>query len=102
LSLRRSLLHQCDQIYNYKPIASISNTPSFVTSQKSISPMRSDSPSKDQTSHFPIRLPLSLRRSLFRQCAQIPQSKTNRFIFQYVFPCDFAEVYSANAHKSPN
>jgi hypothetical protein len=82
-----------------KPIASISNTHSLVTSQKSIPPMRSDSqlktnrfhsqyaflchfaevysanalksPIKDQSLHFPIRTPLSLRRSLFSQCVQI-------------------------------
>jgi hypothetical protein len=30
-----------------------------------------------------------------------PQVKTNLFSFQYVFPCHFAEVYSANALKFP-
>jgi hypothetical protein len=30
------------------------------------------SPSKNESLQFPIRIPLSLRRSLFSQCAQIP------------------------------
>jgi hypothetical protein len=82
-----------------KTIASLSNTHSLVTSQKSMIPMLTNFPSKEETSHFPIRIPLSLRRSLFRQCAQIRQLKFNRFTSQYAFPCHFAEVYSANALK---
>jgi hypothetical protein len=72
LSLRRSLFRQCSLISNQKPVDSISNTHSFVTSQKSMIPMLSDL-----------------------------QLKTNRLHFQYVFPCHFAEVYSVNALKSP-
>jgi hypothetical protein len=54
-----------------KPIASLSTTHSFVTLQKSIPPMLLNPTIKNQSLQFPIHIPLSLPRSLFRQCAQI-------------------------------
>jgi predicted nucleic-acid-binding Zn-ribbon protein len=101
LSLRRSLFRQCAQIPQSKTNRFIFQYvfPCHFAEVYSANALKF--PIKDQTPQFPIRIPLSLRRSLFRQCAQIPQSKTNRFIFQYVFPCHFAEVYSANALKFP-
>jgi hypothetical protein len=71
-------------IFSFK-YAFLTNTSSLVTSQKSIPPMLTNPPIKNESLYFPIRLPLSLRRSLFRQCAQIPQLNTNRFHFQYAF-----------------
>jgi hypothetical protein len=62
--------------------------------------MRSNPPIKNQSLHFPIRLPLSLRRSLLFQCAQMPQLKSDQLNSQYAIPFHFAEVYSANALKS--
>jgi hypothetical protein len=53
--------------------AFLSDTQSFVTSQKSIPPMLTNSPIKNQSPQLPIRLHLSLRRSLLRQCVQIPR-----------------------------
>jgi hypothetical protein len=57
--------------FQEKNQSSVSNTHSFVTSQKSIPPMLLNPTIKNLSFHFPIRIPLSLRRSLLRQCAQI-------------------------------
>jgi hypothetical protein len=107
LSLRRSLFRQYSQIrqlntnlfiFQYASLCHFAEVYSANALKFSIKDQSLPFPIRIS---FPIRIPLSLRRSLIHRCAQIPQSKTNRFTFQYAFLCHFAEVYSVNALKSP-
>jgi hypothetical protein len=92
---------------------SLSNTHSFVTSQKSMIPMRSNPPIKNQSLQFPIRIPFqyaflchfaevysvnALKSPIKDQSIPFP----TRIPFQYAFICHFAEVYYTNAIRSPN